>query len=341
MFSTLRKSWAWGLLGAAGFVAGRLSGVSFLHAADPVPAASPAQPAAKADSRYVAYLNGGRVPITREELGEYLIARYGQEKVELLVNKVIIDTACKEKGIEVSDAEIEAALADDLKGINVNRQQFVDNVLKQYGKTLYEWKYDVLKPRLQLSKLCKLNLAVSEEEIRQAFEAQFGPKVEGRIIIWPKEQTSVALKCYEEIRTSADKFEEQARQQANPTLASVGGRIKPIGKGSGTHPELEKEVFKLKEGQITTLITTNEGIVCFRCDRHVPADENVKLDSQREALSRWVLDRKLNAEIPKQFKTLRDAAGPVVLLKRPETREDLERNTQTLLQAGATEPKKK
>jgi parvulin-like peptidyl-prolyl isomerase len=341
MFSTKRSSWArvvsFGLLGLAGFAAGRLTTGDRAVAADPV--VPPAGGNAKPDARYVAYLHGGKVPITREDLGEYLIQRFGQEKIDLLVNKVIIDTACKEKGIEVSEAEIEAALAEDLKGINVNKQMFVDNVLKQYGKTLYEWKYDVLKPRLQLSKLCKLNHQISEDEIKQAFEAQFGPKVEGRIIIWPRGQEQVALKCYEEIRSSSEKFEEQARQQANPTLASVGGRIKPIGRGSGTHPELEKEVFKLKEGQITTLITTNEGIVCFRCDRHLPADEGVKLDDQREALSRWVLDRKLNQEIPKHFKALRDAANPVVLLKRKETLEDLERNTKALLQTGGTAPK--
>lgn len=337
MVTKLRKSWACGVLGLAGFVAGGISSSFLAHAADPVPTPSTA---GKHDARIVAYLHNNRVPITREDLGEYLIARYGQDKIELLVNKVIIDTACREKGIEVTEAEIEAALQDDLKGINVNRTQFVDNVLKQYGKTLFEWKYDVLKPRLQLTKLCKLNLQVSDSEVKEAFESQFGPKVEGRIIIWPADQLSIALKCYEEIRTSSDKFEEQARQQPNPTLASVGGRIKPIGRGSGTHPELEKEVFKLKEGQITTLIRTNEGIVCFRCDRHLPADDKVKFEDQREPLSRWVLDRKLNQEIPKHFKALRDAAAPVVLLKRPETREDLERNTQALLQASGTEKKK-
>ena len=42
----------------------------------------------------VAYIYGS-IPITREDLGEYLIARKGLDTVELLVNKRIIEHACE------------------------------------------------------------------------------------------------------------------------------------------------------------------------------------------------------------------------------------------------------
>src|SRR5262249_62075072 len=103
--------------------------------------------------RVVAYIYGS-MPITREDRGEYLIARHGTDKLELLVNKKIIDVACQKRGVDVTEAEVEAAIEEDLKSLNgIKRQDFIDKVLKQYGKTLYEWKEDVIRPRLLLLKL--------------------------------------------------------------------------------------------------------------------------------------------------------------------------------------------
>src|SRR5205823_2082025 len=155
--------------------------------------------------RVVAYVYG-TMPITREDLGEYLIARQGSDKVELLVNKRIIEVACQKQGIEVTAAEVEAALEQDLQGVHVNRADFVAKVLKQMGKSLYEWKEDVLKPRLMLTKLCKERIGVTDDDLRKAFEAQYGPRVECRIIIWPKGEDKVALQTFEKIRASEDEF---------------------------------------------------------------------------------------------------------------------------------------
>src|SRR4051812_47422543 len=94
---------AWTLL-AAGACAG------------PAPAQSAAPTADRSDyaRAVVAYINENE-PITRQELGEYLIARYGTEKIELLVNRRVIEVACRARGIEVTAGEVEAALGDDLK----------------------------------------------------------------------------------------------------------------------------------------------------------------------------------------------------------------------------------
>lgn len=330
----LRTSAA-GLTTAAvvGFLAGRISMPNTVRAAD--------KPPSDYDKRVVAYLHGGKLPITREDLGEYLIARLGAERIELLVNKTIIDQACREKGIEVTAAEVEAALLDDLKVINVNREQFVKNVLKEYRKTLYEWKEDVLRPRLQLQKLCQLSVKVGEDEIQKAFAIEFGPKVEGRLIIWPHNEKGAAFQEYNTLRTSEEAFEQRARTQSIASLAATGGRIKPFGKGAGTDPRLEDEAFKLKEKEITTLIETKEGIVCFKLEKQIPADATAKLEAHRERLHREVYLKKISAEIPKYFGQLQTAANPQIFIKRNETTGDLERTTQQLLQMGGTQPKNK
>jgi hypothetical protein len=123
--------------------------------------------------RVVAYIYD-TIPVTREELGEYLIARMGKERLGNLVNKRIIEHVCQQKGIEVTSAEVEADLAETLKGLAVNRSDFVSKVLKPYNKSLYEWKEDVIKPRLLLTKLCRDRVQATEEDLRNAFASYHG-----------------------------------------------------------------------------------------------------------------------------------------------------------------------
>src|SRR5262245_8762754 len=64
------------------------------------PPAAPA-PLPEPDRRIVGYIYGN-VPVTREELGDFLIARGGHEKLELLVNKKIIEIEAAKRGITVT-----------------------------------------------------------------------------------------------------------------------------------------------------------------------------------------------------------------------------------------------
>src|SRR5262249_30646319 len=129
----------------------------------------PEQPGVPRAAQVVATFNGD-IRVTREELGEYLIARYGPEHLELLVNHRIIDRACQERGVGVTDAEVEEALKKDLQVMNVDREHFVKDLLSKYKKNLYEWKEDVIRPRLLLTKLCRDRVRATDEDIQQAFE---------------------------------------------------------------------------------------------------------------------------------------------------------------------------
>src|SRR5262249_726950 len=66
----------------------------------PPAATSPADLSSDYASRVVAFVHQNQ-PITRQDLGEYLLARYGPDKLPLLVNKRILDAACQARGIVV------------------------------------------------------------------------------------------------------------------------------------------------------------------------------------------------------------------------------------------------
>src|SRR5262249_17402768 len=147
---------------------------------------------------------------------------------ELLVNKRIVEKECKEKGIEVLPVEVETALDQDCAQLGVDRKLFVTQVLKQYKKTEFEWKEDLLKPRLMMTKFWQGRVQASEEELHQAFERHYGEKIECRILLYGKDQEKNVFKGFEQIRNSDEEFERAARTQPTPHLAANGGSIQPI-----------------------------------------------------------------------------------------------------------------
>jgi parvulin-like peptidyl-prolyl isomerase len=290
--------------------------------ADPKPAAAAAPepappPAGSSDyaSRVVAYLYDNE-PVSRQDLGEYLIARRGPEKLELLVNRRIIEYACREQALTVNEAEVEAALAEDLKGLNMNRSTFVSTVLARYQKSLYEWKEDVIRPKLLLTKLCRSRVQVSEADVQRAYEAAHGEKLEGRLILWPPGQERQARAEYAAVRDSDEAFEERAKHQHSPTLASSGGKVKPFGRHTMADDAFDREVFTLRPGEISTLIETPQGFVVFKCDRRLPADTTVNQEAARPRLTREVLEQKVAQEMQGVFKKLRAEASPVLRLEK-------------------------
>src|SRR5262249_49878985 len=153
----------------------------------------------------------GNVPITREELGEYLILRCGKDRLKNLINKRIIDTVAKQRGIDVTSAEIEASMQGDAASLGISKAEFRDQILKRYGKTEYEWKEDVIRPRLIMEKMCRARVAVTRDDLTQAFEAKYGEKVDCKIIMWPKgEEKNVINQIWPRIHNDDKEFDHCA-----------------------------------------------------------------------------------------------------------------------------------
>jgi parvulin-like peptidyl-prolyl isomerase len=314
---------------------GALSSFSWFRLAEGV-AQVPATPATDSAStgdpgkRVVAYIYD-KEPITREELGEYLIQRYGPEKLQLLVNKRIIEKACSAQGVEVSAAEVEAALDDDLKGMNVDRKGFVQQLISHYRTTLYEWKEDVIKPRLMLTKLLRNTIQVSEEDLQHEFECQHGEKVDCRAIIYPEKQRHNLMgELGRRLKNDEQAFEQAARDQPLPGLALTGGKIKPVSHFSGAD-NVERVAFSLRPGEVSELIETPQGLLILKCIQRIPAETQASLEKSREELKQTVLDKKLQKEIPNYFQKLREQAKPLVFMKARDTEKDLVEQAQKAL----------
>jgi RNA polymerase sigma factor (sigma-70 family) len=255
------------------------------------------------------------MPITREQLANYLIAQYGADKLEQLVNKLIIERACLEKGITVSDKEVEAAVQEDMKSTELTRpEEFEGTILKKHARSMLQWKEDAIKPRLCMAKLARLLVSVSEEDIRQAFEGAYGEKVECEIILWPKGQEETAKTSFAILGNKPEEFERFAKQQANSSLAARGGKIDPFGRHTTADEIFESAAFRLQPGE-TSIVETKEGTMAIKCIRRIPPDSSAKLANVHDQLAEQVLAKKAQQEIPRLFEELRKQARPKMLLK--------------------------
>jgi hypothetical protein len=292
-----------------------------------VQAATPVAPPADSDytTRPVAFLGHDTV-ITREELGEFLIYRRGPLKVDPLVNRRIIEIACRDAGVEVTAGEVEASFAEDLKGFGgITPNDFVKQVLRRYGKNLTEWKEDVVRPKLMLGKLCKSRVRVSDEDLSAAFEARYGEKVECRIIQWPKTAAEAAKAAYPNLRDSEQAFSDLAKRQEMSALASAGGKVKPLNHhlaefnppfgDKEVNDRIEREAFRLQPGEVSGILEIPDGLIVIKCDRRVPADTTINPAAVRADLAKEMTEKRTLQEIPKLFNELRDRAKPVSALK--------------------------
>ncbi len=261
--------------------------------------------------RVVAYVNGQ--PVSREEFGEYLIARFGTERLEFMVNRKVVEAECQKYNIYATEAEIAHRLDVDLLAygggsVKMDVTQFEKSVLKNFGKTLYEWKEDVIRPKIMMEKLVRGRIKVSEEDVKKGFEAKYGPKVDCRMIVLDGKFRSAAQKTWEEAKKGRSAFIAEASKQFIRQLAEAGGKVPPIHKHLGER-SLEETAFAMKEGEISGLLDMRDGtLVILMCERQLPADISVKYEDVRQQLAREVTEGQVQQRVPEVFAELRNAA---------------------------------
>lgn len=299
------------------------------------------QDASTYNQRVVGYVNygGQQIPITREELGEYLITRLGADRLEYLINRKIIEMACFQHGVRVSDEEIAKQYAEDLKGFNVSEKDFVNVLLKRRGQSLFEWKEDVIRPRLAMNTLCAKGVQVTEEDIQKGFEAQFGDKVECRMIVLSKEQGRNGSDIWAKVQASEAEFDKWAKQSCIPEIAARAGKVPPIHRFF-PDKNIETHAFKLKPGELSPLLAMPDDgtTIILRCEKLIPRDNTRTIEQERLKLRDDIFQAKLAQEVPRVFHELRTLAAPKNFLRPEPTATALERSAPSSQLKGAPGP---
>ena len=133
-----------------------------------------------AASQIAAVVNGEQ--ISRTELGRECIRRYGEEVLESLVNRHLIVEACQARGVQITEKDVSDEIDRIAARFGLDRNRWLTLLEQERGFTEAQYKREVVWPMLALRRLAADQVTVTQEELKKAFESEFGPRVRARLI---------------------------------------------------------------------------------------------------------------------------------------------------------------
>jgi len=300
----------------AGCLAWRLlaGGAAADAAPKPVPPAarqSVAEPAALPE-KMVALVNG--VEIGERALAAECLARHGDTVLETLVNREIIDQACRRAGVTVTQQDVDAEIDAMSRRFSVPRDKWIELIQQERGVSPKQYAEEIVWPMLALRRLAHASVEPSAEEVQQAFDNQFGPSVKARIIVVKSRQEAEQLRA--KAVATPDEFGALARQHSvDVGSASANGWVQPIRRSAG-EPAFEAAVFGLGEGEISPVVQVADQFIVVKCEGRLPAAD-MKLDDVRSRLTEELREKKSRAASSATFRTLQQAAAVETVMNDP------------------------
>ena len=207
------------------------------------------RPAARQNPGVVATVNGEQ--ISREQLGQESVKRYGQDVLESLVNKHLIWQECKQRGITITDKDVETEITRIASKFGLSADRWLTMLGQERDVSPAQYRREIVWPTLALRHLAANEIQVTQQELKEAFENEYGPKVKVRLIA-TKDRVK-AEQVQKQAQADPSKFPLLAKQHSEDASASAQGMIPPVRKYSGV-PEVERhEQSALLEqsGQLT------------------------------------------------------------------------------------------
>ncbi len=192
--------------------------------------------------------------ITREVLARECLEQFGQKVLESVINRTIIQQACEERGIQVTDSEVIAEVNRISKKVGLATDEWYRMIQAERGLTPYQYHRDVIWPLLALRKLAGEDVKITKEMMQEAYVDNYGPRVRARMIVVDNQRRGEEL--LRKLAEDPDQFEELARNYSvEPNSRALGGSIPPIRRYSGAHEEIRRAAFRMKKpGQISPLL---------------------------------------------------------------------------------------
>jgi len=164
-------------------------------------------------------------PITRAQLADECVARKGEEILETLIARRLIEQALRKQKLEVTAAEINAEIDNVANRVaGIGREAWLRTLDKERGISPVQYARDIIYPALALRKLAGPRVQVTDADMKNAFEAQYGEKLRCRMIMVDKLQT--AQEIWEDLRKNPGGFEKMAMERSMDSGSrSLGGLL--------------------------------------------------------------------------------------------------------------------
>lgn len=259
--------------------------------------------------------------VTRQQLADECVARKGEEVLETLIARKLIEQAMRAHKMEVTAGEITEEInriAQSMAG--VTGEQWLRTLAKERNISPAQYARDIIYPALALRKLAEPRVQVTDQDVKDAFEAQYGEKLSYRLIMTSTQ--AHAMQIWEELKKNPAGFEHVARndpRSIDQSTRAEGG--KPITGPLQRHSyprEVTDLVFrrlvdgdpddtdpnhKPKDGDITGPIQVTEtSWILVKREGLIPAvPYDAKNDQLKEQMRQAVLESKVQQHMEQVY----------------------------------------
>jgi parvulin-like peptidyl-prolyl isomerase len=255
--------------------------------------------------------------IRRDALATACCERYGNEVLEGLVNKRLIEHYCANRQLSVTDQEIDAEVDRMAKRFKIGKQEWLQMLERERGINAEQYKRDILWPTLALRKCAAEDLVVGEEELQKAYEASYGPAMKCRLIVVDNRQKAEAI--HQKLVQQPNDFARLAMENSiDVNSASIGGLIQPIRRHVGD-PAIEREVFAMQPNQISNIIPVGQQFAILKCEGQVPG-RDVRIEQVKEELTERIQEGKLREFASQKFQELQSSSTVQNVWNDPQLR---------------------
>lgn len=258
------------------------------------------------NGRYMARVNNDL--IDWDTVASECVARYGRDVLENIINRVIIQQACQERGIKVTEAEVNTEIMRFAKRFNLPVDTWLQMIQTERNLSPTQYKRDVIWPMIALKKIAGTKINVTEDDMKKAFIRDYGPRVKAKMIMLDNFRRAQTV--WDEVAKDPKSFERLARQHSiEPTSRALGGQIPPIRRFSSQGQEqLELEAFKLKANEISGIIQVgmDRYVILLSEGRTEPIVTDI--NDVKATLYEQIMEEKVQMSINHEFDALKKKA---------------------------------
>ena len=268
----------------------------------------------------------GNASVSYDQVADEAMARHGQEVLDQLINRTIIELACRNRNVAITESEVEQEIASIAQEFGLDRTAWLQMLQAERNISPAQYRRDVIWPMLALKKLAGTEVQITEADVQKAFERDFGPRVKARMImmdnlrriqeVWEKaNQAKAAAEAdasspTEALAKAGNEFGRLAREYSmEPTSKSLDGTFPPIRHHSG-QGSLEQAAFSLKPGEISGIVHlaipgSPRYVILFCEGQTEPVVKADQMDLVREDITAQLKKEKVQESVATLFTKLR------------------------------------
>jgi parvulin-like peptidyl-prolyl isomerase len=261
-----------------------------------------------------AVINGQK--ITVGQLAEACIDRHGVEVLEGTINRLLVEQACRNQNIPVTDEDLDQEIAQAAAMMVKNKPDgsadvdaWLELVTEQQNVSVDVYRRDSVWPSVALKKLVGNNIEVTDDDLKKGYEANYGPRVRCLAIVLNNQRQ--ALKVWEMARSelTEERFGDLAEEYSvEPTSRALRGEVPPI-QMHGGQPTLEERAFALKKGELSDIIQVGpEQYVILLCMGRTEPTAKIDFEAVKKFIYEDIYEKKQRVAMADTFDDLQRTA---------------------------------